>query len=221
MRKRLWLLAGLVVLGIAVWSAYQIDFANLSVATTAERVRATGPLAPLVLLFLLVAQCVIAPLPSEPLMMVAGFLYGPRPGFVLSWLGVTLGACACFLLADLARPFAVRFVRAERLEWLDAQLGSRGELGMFVAVLFIRLFAFSSFDVVSYGCGLLRMRFRWFLLASAIGVMPKVFAFTYLGTSMSELPAWLGVLIAVGTFGILVLVPWILRTWRRAPGTAV
>jgi uncharacterized membrane protein YdjX (TVP38/TMEM64 family) len=78
------------------------------------------------------------------------------------------------------------------------------------------LFAFTAFDVVSYACGLIRFPFRWFLLATAVGGVPKVFAFTYFGANVSERPGWLDWLITAGTFGVLLLVPWFLRAWRRA-----
>src|SRR5438874_13413267 len=80
----------------------------------ARRVEALGPLAPVALFVLMVVQCVIAPIPSEPLMAAAGFLYGVRAGALLSWAGIVLGASACFLLARrYGRPFVLRFVRAE------------------------------------------------------------------------------------------------------------
>jgi uncharacterized membrane protein YdjX (TVP38/TMEM64 family) len=51
-----------------------------------------------------------------------------------------------------------------------------------------------------------------FLLASGIGVVPKVFAFTYLGASAGARPGWLDALLLAGTFGMLLLVP----LWMRA-----
>ena len=179
----------------------------------AEWIRALGPVGPGALFFLFVVQCVIAPVPSEPIMMAAGFVYGPRLGGFVAWLGVVAGASACFALARVyGRPFAERFVRAERLRDLDRFLEGRGRIAAFLALLGIRVFAFTSFDVVSYGFGLVRFPFPSFLAATAIGVVPKVFAFTYLGTASATRPAWLDWMIALGTLGVLVLVPWL---WRK------
>src|SRR5213594_1686362 len=78
------------------------------------------------LIALLVAQAVVAPLPSPPILMAAGFVYGPWLGFGIGWLGLLLGASSCFGLARaLGRPFAQRLVRAEQLATVDAYIAAR------------------------------------------------------------------------------------------------
>src|SRR6184192_3708026 len=62
--------------------------------TIAARVRASGAVGPLALIGLLVAQAVVAPLPSPPLLMAAGYVYGPWVGFGIGWVGLLLGASA-------------------------------------------------------------------------------------------------------------------------------
>ena len=86
---------------------------------------------------------------------------------------------------------------------------------MDVAVLGIRLVAHGSFDLVSYACGLIPFSLPLFLVASGVGVVPKVFAFTYLGASAGERPGWLDAMILVGAFGMLLLVPLWLRGRRK------
>jgi uncharacterized membrane protein YdjX (TVP38/TMEM64 family) len=184
----------------------------------AERVRGLGAAGPLVLFALFALQCVVAPLPSEPLMMAGGYVYGPRLGGLIAWTGVVLGAAACFGLARLfGRPFAERFVRAERLQEVDRFVDGRGGAAVFLALLGIRVFAFSSFDVVSYGVGLIRFPFPAFLVATAVGVVPKVLAFTYLGANVATRPPWLDWVVTLGTLGILVVVPLLLRARNASP----
>lgn len=183
----------------------------------AERIRGLGAAGPFLLFGLLVAQCVVAPVPSEPLMMAGGYVYGPRLGGLISWAGVVLGASACFGLARLlGRPFAERFVRAERLREVDRFVDGRGRVALFLALLGIRVFAFSSFDVVSYGVGLIRFPFPAFLVATALGVVPKVLAFTHLGANVAARPPWLDWVITLGMLGVLLLLPWL---WRMRHGT--
>ena len=151
----------------------------------------------------------------EPLMAAAGFLYGVRAGALLSWAGIVLGASACFLLARrYGRPFVLRFVRAERLAGFDAAL-ERGPLLSFGAVLFLRVFAFTSFDVVSYAFGLTKIPLQWFVLATAIGGVPKALAFSALGAGAGSTSAWLGWTIVVGTLGAVGLAPFLLWMRRR------
>src|SRR5712691_534191 len=75
------------------------NLASLDSGRSADRVRASGPFGPLALIALLVAQAVVAPLPSPPILMAAGFVYGPSVGFAIGWVGLLLGAIACFGLA--------------------------------------------------------------------------------------------------------------------------
>ena len=217
-RRRAFLaLAGLgVIVGVLVLRS---DLPTLEPGEIADQIRAAGPLGPVALLAWFVLQCVVVPLPSEPAMMAAGFIYGFGFAFGITWLGVVLGAAACFGLArSLGRPFVERFVRAERLEALDARVGGRGLVATFAIVLALRLFAFTSFDVLSYGCGLLRFPFRWFLLATVLGAVPKVVAFTYAGAGMGARPGWLDGVMLVGMVSGLLVLPWLVRLGRQSVG---
>ena len=116
---------GVLVVGAL---AFSFDLTRLDAEAVGTWVRGLGAGGPLALLALLVAQAVVAPLPSPPLLMAAGFVYGPWVGFGIGWMGLLLGASACFGLARaFGRPFAERFVRPQRLaavggvpSWLTA-----------------------------------------------------------------------------------------------------
>jgi uncharacterized membrane protein YdjX (TVP38/TMEM64 family) len=219
MSTRRWLFgfSAAVVVAAAAWTVSRVDVAQVDPAAVAAQVRAAGPLGPMVLLVLLVLQCVVAPLPSEPLMMAAGFVYGAPGGFLIAWLGVVAGAVLCFGLARwFGRDFAARFVSPQRLAVLHGFDEGSARTATFLAVLSLRLFAFTAFDVVSYGCGLVRFSFRWFLLATVIGAVPKVFVFTYFGANAALRPGWLDWSIAAGSLGVLLVVPWVVRARRRA-----
>lgn len=213
-RRRL--LAGVATLAVAIGLLLWVGRASLDVEVLAAQVRATGMLGPVVLLLLLVVQSVVAPLPSQPVLVAAGFVYGPRIGFSLGWLGVAVGACACFGLARaFGRPFVERFVSGPRLAAVDAYVSGRGLPATFLTVLSLRLFAHISFDAVSYGCGLVALPFRWFFVATAVGEVPKVLLLTSLGASSTRAPAWLVALVLAGVGATLAVCLWIRR---RAAG---
>jgi uncharacterized membrane protein YdjX (TVP38/TMEM64 family) len=220
-RRWLLLLVGLAGLAAIAWALARVDATSLDPAAIAEQVRAAGAFGPIALLLLLVLQCVVAPLPSEPLMIAAGYVYGAPGGFAIAWLGVVVGALLCYALArTLGRGFVARFVSPQKLSMLDTfEHGSAGA-ATFLAILSLRLFAFTAFDVISYACGLIRFPFLWFVLATGVGAVPKVFAFTYFGANVGERPGWLNWLIAAGTFGALLAVPWLVRAWRRGAAAA-
>lgn len=213
-RRRLIAACGLALsaaFGGLVWWG----LAHLDASTVARHVDGFGRAGPVLLGALLALQCVIAPIPSEPMMMTAGFLYGPQGGFWVSWSGVVVGALLCFGLARrLGRPFAERFVRAEHLDAADGWVRARGDLATLGTMLALRVAVFGSFDVLSYACGLVSIRVAPFLIATAVGAVPKVFAFTYTGANLAARPPWTDALTIGGTVGVVLLAPWIVRRAR-------
>src|SRR5437773_8938288 len=140
-----------VVLTVAGLS---FDLTHLDGARIADRVRASGALGPLALITLLVAQAVVAPLPSPPLLMAAGFVYGPWVGFGIGWVGLLLGASACFGLARaLGRPFAERFIPTRRLAAVAEYVSTRSGT-TFLTALSLRLFLPPFSAAATYACGL-------------------------------------------------------------------
>ncbi len=198
-------LVGIAVVGavamspvaLLVWSP-AAGLAHFDADSIAERARASGALGPLALIVLLVAQAVVAPLPSPPILMAGGYVYGPRLGFGIGWLGLLLGAIACFGLARaLGRPFVERFVRSERLAEVDAYVGAHTGTTL-LALVSLRVFMPPLFDAISYGCGLVRVPFAWFVLATALGEIPKVGSFTYIGAAAGGASTWLTAWILLG-----------------------
>lgn len=170
------LVAGAVVLALWWTGAWEWGWDLFSDRERLRRVvEEAGFLAPVVYVVLLVAQAVILPLPATPLQISGGFLFGVFGGFLLSWLGIILGAAACF---GLSRALGGGLVsRSERLEKLDRRLREHGAMVVFV----LGLVPVVNFDAVSYAAGLSGLSFRRFVLAASLGTAPSTFAVVYLG----------------------------------------
>ena len=205
----LWLAGGVAVALVLAFLVHSFDLAHLDPQTLADRLRATGALGPLLLMLLLVTQAVVAPIPAPPILIAAGYVYGPWVGFAIGFVGLLIGAAACFVIArTLGRPFAERFVSAERLAAADQYVTARAGATLLTLVS-MRVFMPPAFDPVSYACGLVQVSFPVFLLATAIGEIPKVGSFTYIGAAAGEVPNWLttGVLLlpALGVIGLRIV----------------
>lgn len=136
-----------------------------------------GTLAPLVYVVLLVVQAVVAPLPAPALAIAGGYGFGIIEGFFLTWAGSLLGGVISF---GISRRFGRGFVAGSGpVERLDRFFEEHGAVLIFV----LRLIPLVSFDAISYAAGLSSIRFRGFLLATALGMAPGTFAFVYLGSS--------------------------------------
>jgi uncharacterized membrane protein YdjX (TVP38/TMEM64 family) len=171
-----------------------------------ERLRAAGSLAPLVFV-LVMAATVVLPVPTFPLDVLAGQIFGPVLGTLYAVIGATLGAAFSFLLARwLGRDVVAGFLKGH-INFCQ-QCSDR----LLTKVVFLaRLVPAVSFDVVSYGAGLTKMSLARFAVASFLGMLPLTFAYVSFGPLLSaEGPvAWFG---GGGVVVLLFLIPrWIER----------
>lgn len=172
---------GVTVIGAGWWGVSSIDYErSLSPTVLMDWLRDAGPLAPLLLIGSMACAVVVPPIPSLPLDLAAGAVFGPFYGALYAVIGAEIGAIGCFLIARaLGRDALSKLLRMEATfcqMCTDHQL-----MGL---VFFARLIPIFSFDVVSYGAGLTNISLTAFALATFFGMAPPTFAFTYLGGSV-------------------------------------
>lgn len=139
-------------------------------------------------IFLYIVLMALRPLvffPAVVLTLAGGLAFGPWWGSIYAILGGFLGTCLCFVLARL---FGRGWVEKHGGNWqclrdLDDHAGKFG----FQAILLMRLVPLFHYDIVSYGAGLSRMRFKDYALATLLGMMPGTFAFNFLGYSLTKI----------------------------------
>jgi uncharacterized membrane protein YdjX (TVP38/TMEM64 family) len=169
----------------------------------------TGPLAVVGLMMLAI---LVSPIPSAPIALAAGALYGHTWGTAYILLGAELGALAAFGLARMLGRDALQRWLGSRLP--EARLGSQGTL---MAVVFLsRLLPFISFDVVSYAAGFTTLSAWRFALATLAGILPTSFLLAHFGGEMAigELDRILYAVLALGLLTAAPLAVHVLR-WRR------
>ncbi len=183
----------------------------LDAASVHDAVDRLGPVGPLVLIGLMVLAIVVSPIPSGPIAVAAGALYGTMWGGVLSMIGALLGAMAAFGSARYLGYDAVRRSSSPVLRYLTAPRSQTALMGIVFAS---RLVPFISFDVVSYAAGLTSLSFWQFALATCLGIVPICFALAAVGAGMVG-SAETGMTIIM-LAGCVTLVPFILRAvWLR------
>lgn len=189
---RRWLLialafTALVALGTGVW--YFDLAASLQPERIASWLRDAGPLGPLVLMALMITAVVIGPIPTLPISITAGAVFGPWLGFGYAMAGALLGAALSFLIARaVGREVVGRWVGGHVM--LCEHCSNRLLFGV---VLGARLVPVISFAAVSYGAGLTAMSPGMFMLATAIGMIPMTWLYVAVGTSLTVSPLWAGI----------------------------
>lgn len=147
-------------------------------------VRGIGIWGPVLVALTYIPACILC-IPGSLISMGAGFVFGPVVGTVCISFGSTAGAAAAFWVSrTLARGLVEnRIKRSPRFHALDRAVAQQG----FKIVLLTRLCPIFPFNFLNYAFGLTHVRFRDYLLASWIGMLPGTILYAYFGASARKL----------------------------------
>ena len=146
------------------------------IAAMRARVDAAGPWGP-ILFFALYAALALIPVPKALLTSAGGALFGLWAGAGLSLAAALVGAVISFGIGRLLGREAVDRLIRGRLARVDALLADHG----LSAVLIVRLVPLVPFTAINYASGLSGVRFRHYVLGSALGMVPGSLAYAALG----------------------------------------
>lgn len=134
---------------------------------------------PLVILLTMVLQMFLFVVPNILLIMISILSYGPFWGSLLAWFGVFLASTVGYFIGNKLSPVIVNKLVSEKTQ--DTLREFIREYGM-KAIVVIRLSTFSN-DGLSIVAGLLRMKYRRFIIATLIGITPLVAILAIYGRS--------------------------------------
>ena len=142
-----------------------------------------GLWAPVASCLLMVLQALVAPVPSFIITFANGLAFGVFWGWMLSLFGHVLAAAVCFGISRVLGRVPVEILVGKTgLESADRWFARWGVYAVFAG----RLLPGVAFDAISYAAGLTRMRFRSFIAATALGIFPQTFLYSYLGKQAPE-----------------------------------
>jgi len=205
-----------IALGLALVAAYWLLHRTGILATLLDGhalrgyIMGLGMMGPLAVIGFMILAILVSPIPSAPIALAAGALYGHTWGTLYILTGAELGALAAFTLARLLGRDALQRWLGERLP--ETRLGSPASL---MSIVFVsRLLPFISFDVVSYAAGLTTLSAWRFALATLAGILPTSFLLAHFGGEMAdgELDR---ILVAVLALGLLTAVPLAVHSLRE------
>ena len=170
------------------------------------------------------ALATIAFIPGSVLTVAAGAIFGLGKGVVYVLTGASIGAAGAFLVARyLARKAIERRIEGRpRFQAIDRAVAREG----LKIVFLLRLSPVFPFNLLNYGLGLTRVRFRDYLIAS-VGMLPGSFLYVYYGIALGSLaeaaagaPSEKGVkewaMLGLGLVATIVVTTIVTRIARRA-----
>jgi uncharacterized membrane protein YdjX (TVP38/TMEM64 family) len=122
-------------------------------------------------------------LPSTPINLVGGAVFGLFWGMVWTTIGAVGAAVICFWFSrTLGRDFIQqRFGR--RWQHLDQEIAAGGLFYMIA----VRLLPLLPYGLVNFGAGVSGVRFQDYLLGTAIGTVPGLLPFVMMGDGLTDL----------------------------------
>lgn len=217
--KKNWLIL-LILIIVAVWFTYSyftkgiIYYTiNSDVDSVVSAVNSFGFWAYFIFVFLVILECVLAPIPPLVLYIAGGLLFGAFFGGVLTLLGNVIGAGIDFFIA---RRYARGLVEKKVSEKLRKKFDDFSQKYGGFAIFLLRINPLTTSDLVSYLAGLSKMKAKSFLIWTAAGLIPLIFIQTYLGEFfIKESPFLYGVVIALSIFYMVLFISLIIKVFAK------
>lgn len=120
-------------------------------------------------------------IPSILLFITGGLAFGPFWGPVYASIGAVLGGSLGFWIArKMGHDFVMSKLKLGKKTLQKTSFNS-------YAVFFLSLLPVMPVTVINYGAGLSRMSFKDYILAHALGITPRAFAYGYFGSALLEI----------------------------------
>lgn len=162
-----------VATGVAIYLLEGIDPAQIQ-----TWLKLSGIWTPIIYIVLYVVATVLV-LPSTPLNLTGGAIFGPWLGTVWTSLGAIIAAIVSFGFTRTIGREAVVERLAGRWQAMDAEIRQGGLFYIFA----IRLVPIMPYGLVNFAAGLTSVSFKDYVLGTTIGTVPGIFPYVMLGSS--------------------------------------
>lgn len=171
------LILGILLIFCLIGSKY---FKHLTPMAIKEFLIGWGAFAPIIyiLLFTFVPLTLF---PDALLAISAGLVFGIIPGAIYTIIGAVCGGTLAFMITrTLSHDFVEK--KLEEHKKISRMIESRG----FMIVLIMRLIPLIPFDVISYAAGATGIKYRDYILATIIGIIPGVTILVTMGDGLGS-----------------------------------
>lgn len=154
----------------------------------------------------MILQTLIAPIPSEALLVFAGAFMNIYDVLVFGGFGLIIGSAIAFYIAKRGgRPIVVKIIGEKWTRKMDEWVSRHGTK----AILFTRIVPIIPFDLVSYVSGITQMKFTNYIIATIIGAIPRILFLAYTGSLLSGVFISFGgtmeIIFALGVVGFIAI----------------
>lgn len=197
-------LAVLLLCGLTGWWLIARSGVDLSSPEQFVRsIQAFGSLGILAYIAFLIVAIIIGPIPSTPVTVAAGAIWGPIPAGVYGVVGLFLGSLAAYFIGRTLGRATVLALTGKTIYFST----HRGEVYLGWIVFVTHVLPFMPYDLVSYGAGISGLSLPIFVVANVLGIIPNILMLTHMGSTLTiGLPV--SIALAVAFLLMLVVLPW-------------
>ncbi|SFH56275.1 Uncharacterized membrane protein YdjX, TVP38/TMEM64 family, SNARE-associated domain [Tindallia magadiensis] len=112
--------------------------------------------------------------------LASGLAFGPFWGGILATLGAISGALTAHMIAQKTGIEFLPSALQEKILNAKNMINQNG----FHSILMIRFIPLLSFDLISFASGLAKIQRKPYILGTLLGTTPRIFAYTFLGSSI-------------------------------------
>lgn len=143
--------------------------------------------------------------PDSILAIASGMIFGLVQGFIYTMIGALCGATLAFFLARFLGKDILQGLFKKKLDQTDL-VSTNG----FIFILMLRLIPLFPFDVISYSAGLSNIKYKSYLPATMLGIIPGIFVFTNIGNQSLNINSS-GFYISISLLILLVVASFIIK----------
>ncbi|MDP4268459.1 MAG: TVP38/TMEM64 family protein [Bacteroidota bacterium] len=204
-------LAFLIIIAAAAVILYETDFLKgISIDSVKHYINSFGKFSILIFMLIFVMRTFLVVFPYSITVILGGSLFGQYLGFTYNMIATLISASLAFFIGRYAGKDIVAKLLKGRIDKYDLKVEKHG----FKIIFFMRISIIFPFDIMNYAAGLSKLKYRDFILGTALGVAPEVFSLTSLGSSLSQ-PMSFKFLISIGMVCITIFVPVIFKRLKK------
>lgn len=183
----------------------------LSIDGAREYIASYGSFAVLVFIVLFNLRTLFVFFPYSIMVLLGGSVFGDIYGFLVSMICVYSSATAAFYISKLAGKDTVEKLLKGKMKQLDGKIEEHG----FKIILLMRVSYIFPFDALSYAAGLTKVKYRHFILATVLGMIPETFSLSMLGHNIKNPFSW-NFIVSIALVFLTIIVPIFVKKVRNS-----
>jgi uncharacterized membrane protein YdjX (TVP38/TMEM64 family) len=170
-----------IVICIIIGIKYNL-IGKIDVNAIKDYITSYGHFAALVFILFFCLRTLLIIFPYSIVVILGGNIFGSTKAFLYSLISVFISATLAFFIGRLTGKEFVQKLLRGRMKDLDVKIEKHG----FKIIFLMRVSIIFPFDILNFAAGLSKVRYRDFIFATLLGIIPETFSLTYLGSNLSN-----------------------------------